>query len=75
MEKREGVMIYDIEDDLYDIRFDIDEYYGGLHCGQCFDVLLKKTWMPTRIEKSRDWYLIDIDPKIKMQGLIVRIKD
>ena len=36
-EKREGVLFYDKESGRYDIRFGLDSFYGGLHCGDCFD--------------------------------------
>ena len=37
-EKRIGTLIYDPSMGRYDIRFGIESYYGGLHCGDCFDV-------------------------------------
>ena len=37
--KRQGTLIYDEESGRYDIRFSLERYYGGLHCGECFDVL------------------------------------
>ena len=39
-EHREGTLFYDTETGRYDIRFDLESFYGGLHCGECFDVLL-----------------------------------
>ena len=36
-EKREGALFYDKESGRYDIRFGLDSFYGGLHCGDCFD--------------------------------------
>lgn len=68
----EGILIYDRELDRYDIRFSADEYYGGLHCGECFEVKLDKEWIPTRIELARDWYLVGIPRNIQLQGLTVR---
>ena len=40
-EKRIGTLIYDPAMGRYDIRFGIESYYGGLHCGDCFDVKVK----------------------------------
>ena len=68
---KHGALIYNEEYDRIDIRFDIDDYYGGLHCGTCFDVKIKGRWIPTRIEKSRIWYLVGIKTD-KLIGLQVR---
>ena len=38
MAQKTGALIFDETADRYDIRFDIADYYGGLHCGECFDV-------------------------------------
>ena len=38
-EKRIGTLIYDPAMGRYDIRFGIESYYGGLHCGECFSPL------------------------------------
>ena len=58
----------------YDIRFDVESYYGGLHCGECFEVKVKDTWIPVRIEMdmSDQWYLVGF-PRTKLDGLRVRI--
>ena len=58
--------------DRYDIRFDLDCYYGGLHCGECFDVMIGGKWKPTRIEMAADWYLVGIRTD-DLQGLRVRM--
>ena len=36
---KQGALIFDEQTDRYDIRFDLADYYGGLHCGETFDVL------------------------------------
>lgn len=33
---KEGVLVYDERQERIDIRFGLEEYYGGLHCGECF---------------------------------------
>lgn len=71
-EKREGALFYDRESGRYDIRFDPDSFYGGLHCGDCFDLKVKNAWVPVRIEMDDTWYLAGL-PKISLDGLIVRI--
>lgn len=69
---REGTLVYDSAVGRYDIRFGLESYYGGLHCGECFDVKVKEVWIPVRIEMGEDWYLVGI-PRTKLSGLIVRI--
>lgn len=72
MKKREGALWYDKESGRYDIRFGLEEYYGGLHCGECFDVKVEGKWIPVRIEMNEDWYLVGL-PNVKLDGLIVQI--
>ena len=59
-EKRRGTLIYDPSMERFDIRFGIESYYGGLHCGECFDVKVKDAWIPVRIEMDEDWYLVGL---------------
>ncbi len=47
MAQKTGALIFDEQTDRYDIRFDIADYYGGLHCGECFDVFTGGKWKPT----------------------------
>lgn len=35
---REGTLIYNARSERIDIRIGMEEYYGGLHCGECMDV-------------------------------------
>lgn len=74
METREGNLYYDKSSGRYDIRFDVESYYGGLHCGECFEVKVKDTRIPVRIEMdmSDQWYLVGF-PRTKLDGLRVRI--
>ena len=60
------------ETDRYDIRFDLADYYGGLHCGETFDVMVGGRWKPTRIEMAENWYLVGIHAD-DLSGLRVRI--
>ena len=32
---KQGALFFDETADRYDIRFDLADYYGGLHCGEC----------------------------------------
>ena len=54
---KQGALIFDEQTDRYDIRFDLADYYGGLHCGETFDVMVGGRWRPTRIEMAENWYL------------------
>lgn len=72
--KIQGALIYDDENMRYDIRFDVDDFYGGLHCGQCMDVLIYGKWKPTRIEIQKEkWYLVDVPTMENLSGLQVRV--
>ena len=52
---KQGALIFDEYSDRYDIRFDLEDYYGGLHCGETFEVMVNGTWQPTRIEYGENW--------------------
>ncbi|MFR5253067.1 MAG: DUF5348 domain-containing protein [Butyricicoccus sp.] len=67
----QGALIFDEQTDRYDIR-DLAGYYGGLHCGECFDVMIGGKWQPTRIEMADSWYLVGIRAD-DLSGLRVRI--
>ena len=71
-EKREGNLFYDKESGRYDIRFGMESYYGGLHCGECFEVKMNDVWVPVRIEMDEDWYLVGL-PLKRLDGLTVRM--
>lgn len=72
---KQGVLIYDQDSDRMDVRFGLDDYYGGLHCGTCMDVFVKSRWKPTRIEYGMGdtgWYLVGV-PTDSLIGLRVRM--
>lgn len=69
---REGTLIYDALSGRCDIRFNLEEYYGGLHCGETLEALTDTRWLPTRIEMGEDWYLVGIHTN-NILGLRVRI--
>ena len=71
-EKREGNLFYDKESGRYDIRYGMESYYGGLHCGECFEVKINDVWVPVRIEMDEDWYLVGL-PLKRLDGLTVRM--
>ena len=74
MAQKTGALIFDEQTDRYDIRFDINDYYGGLHCGECFGVFTGGKWKPTRIEMgaTQEWYLVGIRAD-DLNGLRVRM--
>ena len=69
---KQGALIFDEQTDRYDIRFDLADYYGGLSCGECFDVFTGGKWKPTRIEYGNNWYLVGVRTA-NLSGLRVRI--
>jgi hypothetical protein len=69
---RQGALTLDAQTGRMDIRFDLENYYGGLHCGECLDILINGEWVPTRIEMGDGWYLAGIKTD-HVEGLIVRI--
>ena len=69
---KQGVLIYDHEAERMDVRFGVDDYYGGLHCGTSMEVYIKNKWIPTRIELGSDWYLVGIKTE-SINGLRVRM--
>lgn len=67
-----GTLVPQRGTDRMDIRFSLYDFYGGLHCGETFDVKISGKWIPTRIEMGRDWYLVGVAVE-DIVGLIVRI--
>lgn len=37
---KQGVLIHDPESVRMDVRFGLEDYYGGLHYGTCMDVFV-----------------------------------
>lgn len=57
---RQGKLFYNTELERMDIAFS-DGHYNGIHCGECFDIMVYDTWVPVRMEYDharREWYLI-----------------
>lgn len=69
---KQGSLFYDPSSKRMDIRFGLESYYGGLHCGTGMDVLIDGKWVPTRIELGEDWYLVGIKTD-NISGLVVRL--
>ncbi len=71
---RKGALIYNEESGRMDIRFGLEEYYGGLHCGDGMEVMVGGKWIRTRIEMDLNskWYLVGVDAD-SLIGLPVKI--
>ena len=69
---KQGALFFDETSDRYDIRFDLADYYGGLHCGECLEVFTGGKWKPTRMEYGDNWYLAGVRAE-DLSGLLVRI--
>lgn len=69
---KQGTLVMDTNTGRMDIRFGLEDYYGGLHCGTTMDVRLNGKWVPTRIEMADDWYLVGVRTD-NIAGLTVRI--
>jgi hypothetical protein len=68
-----GKLIYSPELDRLDIKTESTDSVGGLHCGDCIEVLLDGTWHTGRVEYGDDWYLYDLYEEGQIpRGLNVR---
>lgn len=57
MTQKTGALIFDETADRYDIRFDLNDYYGGLHCGDCLTLVVLQVWAYTLFRKWQLTYL------------------
>lgn len=55
-----GVLIFDEIVDCYDICFDVNDYYGGLYCGDCMEVFVWGKWKLICMEYGDNWYFVGI---------------
>lgn len=72
---REGCLVWDANAERPDIRFCDGTYYGGLHCGNTLDVLIRSEWLPARVEYSwsaGSWFLDGVENGDEMLWLTVR---
>lgn len=73
---KEGRLLYDSSSERMTISFYDDSSYGGLHCGECFEIKQGSKWIPVRIELGSWWYLEDENQNklnIDLYGLEARI--
>ncbi len=74
---KQGKLFYDKDGGRYNFNYrdedgDIRDY-GGIHCGEVFEFKLNDVWVPTRVEKADNWYLVGL-PGLKLDGLEIRCK-
>jgi len=58
---KSGTLFFNRSCDRMDIQFSNGDTYGGLHCGECFEVKINGRYIPTRIEKDTDWWLTNTE--------------
>lgn len=68
----EGTLTYNSDEGRYCMRYGVDDFTPGFHCGECFDVWDGKKWIPTRIEMGDEWYLVGLKGS-KLNGMKVRM--
>lgn len=72
---KEGYITWDANAKRPDIRYQDGSLYGGLHCGNTLEALIRGNWAPTRIEyrQSTDiWYLDGVEGGDEILWLTVR---
>ena len=59
---KQGVLIWDAEIERYRVRYSLEEFSAGLHCGEGLEVKIGNRYVPTRIEyePSLGFYLVGI---------------
>lgn len=65
---KEGILFYNAALDRYDFAYGIEQYYGGLHCGECFQAWIGGRWERVSVEFNHSenrWYL----PQFRNQEL------
>ena len=72
MTQKTGALIFDETADRYDIRFDVNDYYGDCIAATAWRFLCGGKWKPTRMEYGDNWYLVGIRAA-DLSGLRVRI--
>ena len=69
---KKGTLIRDLKTDRMVIRYGLEEYSAGLHCGTPLEVKVGGHWRRTRIEyNGSEWYLVGIRTD-QLEGLSVR---
>lgn len=72
----EGVLVYDMINDRYQVRYGLEDFSAGLHCGETLQVLgCDKKWHDSRIEYSYEtesWYLVGFGRSFRLDGAKVK---
>lgn len=69
---KQGTLVRDLKTGRMVIRYSLEEYSDGLHCGTTLEVKVGTHWKKTRIEHNgSDWYLPGIHTN-NLEGLSVR---
>lgn len=69
---KQGTLVFDERRDLYDVRFDLADYYGGVEEGEVLQVFIGGKWRHTSMEYGDNWYLKGVRTR-DLEGLRVRI--
>ena len=70
---KQGVLIWDAEIERYRVRYSLEEFSAGLHCGEGWEVKIGNRYVPTRIEYKIGvgYYLVGINT-FALSGIMVR---
>ena len=60
MTQKTGALILMKRQTVTTFALTLNDYYGGLHCGDCFEVFVRGKWKPTRMEYGDNWYLVGV---------------
>ena len=72
---KEGYLIWNASFKRPDIMYQDSTYYGGLHCKNTLEALIRGRWRSARVEYhhcSDTWYLEGIENGAEILWLIVR---
>mgnify|MGYP001409542328 CR=1 FL=1 len=58
-------MVYD--DDLERWMIDLDGRYYGLHCGECFELVIGIMKIPCRLELDSQWYVMMQEVRLNLR--------
>lgn len=61
----ETTMIYDDVQNRWLV--DLNNRFYGLHCGECFDLVIGNDRIPCRLELDRDWFVIIQDVRMNLR--------
>lgn len=86
MKYLQGYLFYDRATQRMDFEYAPETFYGGLHCGECFEAYINQNptpWGPERYEweevsieydhKNDRWYLPS-HPLQELSGLLIRMR-